>query len=154
MKHVSETELIKLVADELEPERRRLIEQHLADCAQCRESWRRQQAVWEALGAWDEATEQRDLWQQIETRLGRPSGGTGQPRILRLSRAARLAAAVALGVGLGYGAGRMAAQQPPPTASVEEAASEALGLGVLAEDSPAGLFDALVGLTEAQGGES
>jgi anti-sigma factor RsiW len=147
MKHVRQTDLIRLAADELAEPRRAEVERHLSACPACRELYQRQVATWRALGEWAPEIGQADLLAGI----GR---GLGPPRVMRhplwagIQRFSRVAAAVIVGVGAGYGATLVwppARPSQPAVASAadESAATDQLGVGYLADESPAGLFAAL-----------
>ncbi|MBK9127803.1 MAG: zf-HC2 domain-containing protein [Phycisphaerales bacterium] len=147
MRHVRQTDLIKMVANELADSRRALVERHLAECPTCQGRYEQQERLWRALGQWTPDFAGRDLLPGIERKLD------AAPTILRplwstLARICRVAAAIVIGVGAGYGAAWSSSpDQPVPSgvasAEVEESAVGALRLHYFEDVSPAGLYVAL-----------
>jgi anti-sigma factor RsiW len=147
MRHVRQTDLIRLAANELAEPRRAEVEDHLAACPACQTLYQRQVAMWRALGDWAPEVGQGDLVTGIDRKLS-------EPRVIRhpfwagVQRFSRVAAAIVVGVGAGYWATftwpPARTSQPAVTPAADEsAATDQLGVEYLADDSPAGLFAAL-----------
>lgn len=147
MKHVSQTNLIKLAAGELPPEQRREVESHLASCRVCRTAAQQHAVVRDLLGDWAVDAGSRDVWSAIEPKLDEPR--IIRPAWGRVYRLGRVAAVVVLGVGLGYGAGRLMGARPSapkptlPVANADEALAK-LGFDAIESPSATGLFLAIV----------
>ncbi len=145
MNHVSETDLIRLVAGELHEARREALRRHIESCPACRQAFERQQAVAALLGAWTIEAEHPDLWPAIQRRLDSPARPDTLPLRVRIGRITRVAAAVALGVGLGYLSGRIAGDvrqrsRAAVAAVDDEEALRAIDFHVIESTSPAGLY--------------
>ncbi len=95
MNHPSRDEFVPYVFGEAEPETRRRLRQHLAECAECRDEVER----------WKESLSRLDAW-----KLPRPAACAGvfQP-LLRWAAAGAMAGALMLA---GFAAGRFSAPKP------------------------------------------
>lgn len=143
MRHVRDTELIRLAAGEIEAADAARVQAHLETCAACRARLAEQVRVRDMLGAWI-ATPPSDVVASLQSRL---AARDAAPRVIPMrgawrvaARVARIAAAVVVGVGAGYGAAhfsaapRHVAETPPGSWQ-----DDPLGLSFLADASPVGL---------------
>lgn len=146
MTHVTEQDVIKLVAGGMAPGRRQELEAHLAGCPACRELFAAQQAVYRVLGDWEVEATGRDVTSAIERGLAerRVLGRIG----IAYVRYGRVAAAVVVGLGVGYAAGLLAApgnRQRAQSSEIDaQTALANLGFDVLASPFATGLYAAVV----------
>ena len=154
MDHVTDIEIIELVAGNLPAGRQSAVERHLQVCPDCRSRRDELARTWHVLGQWRVEASGRDLRPRIERALGRRAAGvpakTWGSRVLAGLRAA---AAVLLAVGIGHLAGRWTRPSgsgpgeagPPAVARVTESAvAESLHFGVIQQVSPAGLAESVL----------
>lgn len=151
MNHLREIELIELASGRPSAEEQAAAEAHVATCPDCQERLGTARQTWQALGQWDVAPA-RDLAAGIFEAAERQAS---LPPIPAWRRAAsplwRAAAAIVLAAGIGHAAGRWAwphvAGSPPGVTEADEAAAaEALSLDVIAQQSAAGLAEAVLDL--------
>lgn len=159
MDHVSDSDIIRLVGDEMPVEGRRQVEAHLECCEQCRLRRDAAMSVDSVLGEWSVDTAGRDMLGSIHSRLTEERQSYKLPfRRDRFTRVGRIAAAIVVGIGLGHTVGRLARSPASlaPTlvasASDQDIADE-LGLYVLESPASAGLFTTVLGMTEVENGE-
>ena len=152
MEHLRQIDLIELASERLCADRRADAEVHLAACAECRERLDAVRQTWQTLGKWRVAAG-RDLEAEIVRAAGRQAQTPPIPAWRRrASPVIRVAAAILLAAGIGHAAGRWARPQStgsPPvlTEADERAAAEALSLDILAQQSAAGLAEAVIDLS-------
>jgi len=124
--------LLDYCARKLDPETQAILERHLAVCPACREFQQGQNAVWQALDAWDAMPVSSDfdrrLYQRIEAETARESWWSRLVRPFRpffeaplMSRSVPLAAAACLLVLAG-----VILEQPNNVSVSEEVAAEAI----------------------------
>lgn len=143
MRHVRDTELIRLAAGESEADDAARVQAHLETCAACRARHAEQVRLREMLGAWT-VTPPGDVVANLRSRL---AARDAAPRVIPMrgawrvaTRVARIAAAVVVGVGAGYGAAHFSAAPRHATESPPESwQDDPLGLRFLADASPVGL---------------
>lgn len=151
MRHVSETNLIKLAAGELPDDRRREFEAHLESCVECREAFEQHRALRDVLGDWPAEIGAPDQWPAIDQRLDDWRPVIIRPLWTKIGRVSRIAAVIVLGVGTGYLGGRTVAsrggEQPPVATVTDEEALDALGFHFVESPSATGLFTTVFDLT-------
>ncbi|MBE3097535.1 MAG: zf-HC2 domain-containing protein [Planctomycetes bacterium] len=148
MKHPTELERIEFVAGRLPAAQRAALERHLAECEACRRWTDDQRRAWDLAGAWRAEEPRADIAAGVLARADRPGGIVWSGRLGLLARAA----AVLLAALAGHLAGRVVrdreARMPALSAQAASAASEALCLEALGQDSPVGLSRALAPFAE------
>jgi anti-sigma factor RsiW len=147
MEHVSDIDLIELIAGRLAPERRDAAEAHLAACAACRERRDAAARTWQVLGEWEVRADGRGLAAAVVAAAR--AEATLSPWRRQARAALRVAAALAIGAGIGHGAARLAprgASEGVVAATDEDAVAQALGVAVLEGGAPAGLAEAVLGV--------
>ncbi|MBK9118470.1 MAG: zf-HC2 domain-containing protein [Phycisphaerales bacterium] len=158
MEHLSESDIIRFVAGELDPVRSAAVRAHLSACAACGNRCRAQNELWATLGAWQPPVPVATSTCPVERALRiRPSLISMHP-----TAAWRAAAALLIGIGLGHGTAWWLApsrhsvieQEPAQDAkAMAEEAALAIGVEVYERPTAAGLYTTLLNL-HAAGDES
>ena len=134
MKHLTETDLIRLRGGELSPDERVEADRHLADCQECTRLLADLAAAWATLGEWQVSTEGRDVGPAVFAAVDRERVAPPRRLVIHPWRVGRAAAAILLAVGLGHAAGRFvtapATSAPSLTSHhvTDETAAELLAL--------------------------
>jgi len=154
MEHMPDCDLIELAGGQLDDQRRPAVEEHLLDCAECRERFRQLRRTWLALGDWRVSAAGRDLWPAVEAELVRRRKKAFPLWRWLLSAAAAILPAAAIGhVVARLGPFGRATTPAGITEADERAAARSLALHALADSSPAGIAHAVLNATPDDGEE-
>lgn len=151
MLHLSDDEIVRLVANELSATEAEAAHTHIGSCETCAARAREQERLWVLLGEWEVAPPVSGAVDNVLARLDQEAKlpFVAGPRRTDWLRVGRLAASVLIAVGAGYGIGRWRVRQtegPQPvdsTAAIAEVV-DSFGLNVFAS-APIGLADAVDG---------
>jgi anti-sigma factor RsiW len=167
MRHLTDGEIVRLIARELPRADAESAQSHIGSCPACAARVREQGRIWSALGAWEATSQAPDVTAAVFSRIDGESAGRSFERLpfprrrIRWARAGRLAASVLIAAGVGHAIGRWtsgvseagkATRAPVTTAEVVDS----LGLDALAS-APVGLADAIDGAgddADMPGGQS
>ncbi|MGB9623538.1 MAG: anti-sigma factor family protein [Phycisphaerae bacterium] len=153
MQHLTDSEVIRLVAGELSPAEAAAVRAHVGSCGECATRVREQESLWALLGTWEATRAVPDLTAEVLARLGEEPAG--RSRVLTYSagwrarwvQVGRIAAAMLIAAGAGHAVGRWTsprgrsdANVPVPVLTADVV--ESLGLDAFAL-APAGLDDLL-----------
>lgn len=117
MEHISDIEILELVAGRLPDDRRRLVEQHIRVCADCARKVEQAEKTWGFLGEWDLETTGVDISEAVVERA-RQDGAVSNFRFLSVPSSRRLisvvlkvAASIIIAVSVGVMSGVYSAQK-------------------------------------------
>ncbi len=159
MKHLTDEQIVRLVAGEWPAAQADEARRHVDACPECAERVGRQKGLWTLLEAWQPPQATCDVTAGVLGRLDREAGAPVRPVLVRLSWAqiGRIAAGVLIGVGVGHGIGRrvggsFVSQEPAQATATAADAIESMGLHVFAASS-VGLADVIDPADEAGDGQ-
>ncbi len=149
MQHLTDSEVIRLVACELSPTEDGAARAHVESCRECAARVREQESLWALLGAWEAARAVPDVTAEVLARLDGESAERLQRRTYFVGRRARwvqvgrIAAALLIAAGAGHAVGRWMGPRGRSDANVPVSVLtadvvESLGLDAFAL-APAGL---------------
>jgi len=156
-RHVTDAELLEYLAGNLSDRRAERIAELLVHDERLARRYSRLAGTWKLLGQWDIQAE-RDISDAVLAALvARRTGRTRSIWFVAARMAAAWLIAVALGVAGGlYTAGRGSRAVPEDfvSASGDEVAAEAMGLGELWDDGSGGLAESILQIGQQDNGEA
>jgi hypothetical protein len=148
MEHLSDIALIELAAGRADAETQRAAEAHLAACPECAARLAATARTWQVLGEWQVTAPEWSAERIVAAARRLPPASPWRPLL-------RVAAAIVLAAGIGHAAARWGwplaapSHRSAPDESAREAATMALSLDVLAQQSAGGLAEAVLDLGAA-----